>query len=247
MEIVDLNGLSIVFNDPHDIAAILEVVVMDVYNIRKLRRGDTVLDLGAGIGEFSILASRRIGNSGLVISVEPGPLDFDVLEKNISNNECKNIVSFNNAFSPSEREISLEFKGHFFTAKTISSSEIKRCLLENGRNRIDVIKMDIEGGEVSAIRDLKDYLHLVRAIMIELHGTKKEVDEMLEPLGFRFRRLKRYQYIISTLFFSLRHPIYSMNLWKILNSMEKGRYVKKIFKGLEITNSKELMVGVYER
>jgi FkbM family methyltransferase len=247
MDSVSIGKSTILYNDPHDIGAILEVFVMDVYRIRNLWRGDTVLDLGAGIGEFAISCSRTVGNSGLVISVEPNPQDFEALRKNISLNKCENVKVFNNAFSSSSEMLNLDFKGHSFVSRTISSKEIQRCLEENGRNRIDAIKIDIEGAEIDAISELKNFVANVRSIMIELHGTKEKVDRLLEPIGFRFRRLTRRRYIISTLFFALRHPVSAIKLWKMFNYTSENPGVMKIFSGIEITEGEKLMVGVYEK
>jgi predicted RNA methylase len=52
---------NIHYNDEHDIAALIENNILDVYQTSNIRRGDTVLDVGAGIGEFSVTASRLAG------------------------------------------------------------------------------------------------------------------------------------------------------------------------------------------
>ena len=64
---------NIYYNDEHDIAALIENNILDVYQTRNIRRGDTVLDVGAGIGEFSITASRLAGANGTVVAIEPSP------------------------------------------------------------------------------------------------------------------------------------------------------------------------------
>ena len=247
MDSVSIGKSSIFYNDPHDIGAILEVFVMDVYGIRNLRKGETILDLGAGIGEFAISCSKIVGNSGLIISVEPNPQDFKALGRNISLNQCENVKLFNNAFSSSTEIINLNFKGNSFVSRTISSKDIQRCLKENGRDRIDAIKIDIEGAEIDAISELKTFLADVRIIMIELHGTKENIDQLLEPVGFNFRRLTRRQYMASALVFAFRHPVSAIKLWRTFNSTSENPGVRKIFTGIEITHSDELMVGIYEK
>ena len=244
---VTLGGIKIFYNDPHDLVAIIENAVIDVYGFKYLKEGDSVLDLGAGIGEFTTLSSRIIGDSGLVISVEPNPRDYETLNRNLQTNDCKNVASYNNAFSYGKDLIPLEFKGHFFEAKPISLSEIKKCLTEHKKYKFDVIKMDIEGGEADALTLLRDYLAETRSIMIELHGTKVEVDKILLPLGFKFKRLKRSRYVAAAWVYFLRHPITALHLWILFNSTGENPGFKKLFGGIEIITSEELMVVRYEK
>ena len=44
-----INRFKINYNDSHDILAIIEVFVLDVYGIKNVHQGDTVVDIGAGI------------------------------------------------------------------------------------------------------------------------------------------------------------------------------------------------------
>lgn len=248
MDEITINGLSITYNDSQDLVAIIEVFVLDIYKIGKLRKGDLVLDLGAGIGDFALAASRAVGDSGMIVAVEPNPIDFGILIRNIKANRCHNIFAFNNAFSSLSRSvINLRFKDQYFTATTISANEILQFIKQKGKNHVDVIKMDIEGAEVDAIHSLRDFLSYVRAIMIELHGTKKEVDTLLKPFGFKFKKLNRRDYLTSALLFSIKHPFSILKLWRIFYTTDKYPGIKKMLKGIEITTNENLVVGMYEK
>ncbi|EQD34409.1 methyltransferase FkbM family, partial [mine drainage metagenome] len=126
--------ISIIYNDPHDMAAIIEVALLDVYGIKSLARGDAVLDLGAGVGEFSVFSSKRVGRSGLVISVEPSPQDYEALVRNVKDNGCSNVVTLRGAFSASRGKLDLRFKDHSFSAETVSLQEVKRQLQDCKRD-----------------------------------------------------------------------------------------------------------------
>lgn len=137
--------------------------------------------------------------------------------------------------------------GYSFSAQTISSPEIAMYLKKHGRDRFDTIKMDIEGAEVEALTALRGLVGKTKRILIEIHGTKNEVDDILEPLRFTFRRLKRSNYIGAALLYSFKHPIASVRQWKAFRSTGENPGVGKILQGIEITRSDELMVGVYVR
>ena len=53
---VQFKNYRIKYNDPHDIAAVIECYILDVYKSRNIRKGDTLIDIGAGVGEFAVLA-----------------------------------------------------------------------------------------------------------------------------------------------------------------------------------------------
>ena len=59
-----------------------------------LRRGDTYIDVGANVGIHTLLASRRVGESGHVYSFEPNPDNFRRLTEHLHINSIKNCVAF---------------------------------------------------------------------------------------------------------------------------------------------------------
>lgn len=58
---------------------------------KEIRVGDTVVDLGANIGYFTVLFSELVGGVGSVYAFEPDPENFTLLEKNVSENSCTNV------------------------------------------------------------------------------------------------------------------------------------------------------------
>ena len=56
-----------------------------------LNEGDVFVDIGANVGLFSLIASQKVGASGMVISFEPTPVTFERLQENINLNHLKNI------------------------------------------------------------------------------------------------------------------------------------------------------------
>ena len=242
-----IKGLRIHWNHPHDIAALLEVFVMDAYRIKNIKKGDVVLDLGAGIGEFSILARKLVGHEGLVISVEPNPEDFRTLRFNMGSNAFEDIITINKAFTEGNKEINLQFKGKFFSAIGFNLLELHEILKAHNKDKVDILKMDIEGAEIVALRNLESELNTIRLIMLELHDTQKKVEDILTPKGFRFHRLKRKEYILSTVIFALLHPLITWKLWKLFTLAGGNPGLIKIANGVDISNSLELKVGIYTR
>ena len=95
--------------------------MIDVYHVRNIKKGgDTVIDIGAGIGEFSVLASKLVGKNGKVISIEPSPEDFETLMVNLKTNMCHNVIPLNLAISDKPEKLKLEFKGKSFESNADS-------------------------------------------------------------------------------------------------------------------------------
>jgi 23S rRNA G2069 N7-methylase RlmK/C1962 C5-methylase RlmI len=64
-----------------------------------LNHGDTVVDVGANIGAFTMQAAKIVGPGGRVISIEPAPDSASRLEENISLNNLTNVETIRVAIS----------------------------------------------------------------------------------------------------------------------------------------------------
>jgi FkbM family methyltransferase len=128
---------------------------------RLLRSGQTFFDVGAHVGQYSLLASELVGSSGAVHSFEPDPQTFRWLTSNIRRNRLANVRA--NQLGLSSRREVLQF--YLSAIQDIGSNSLRRphnfsgnvvsvtCVsldeyLESARvPRIDLLKMDVEGGE----------------------------------------------------------------------------------------------------
>ena len=80
------NGLEIAYVSKPDVAFLFREVYEKQTYLQHgvtISPGDTVLDVGANIGIFAAFAAEKVGNSGLVIAVEPVPPTWEVLKYNV--------------------------------------------------------------------------------------------------------------------------------------------------------------------
>jgi len=128
-----------------------------------------VLDLGAGIGDYTLFSSIRVSKRGKVISVEADLQTFELLKKNVKENNLKNVIPLN-MFVSSEREHSIDF------------------IVEKLRLRkVDLIKMDIEGEEYNALKGaIKTIRKFKPKIIIEIHSKnlREKILEFLKNYGY---------------------------------------------------------------
>jgi FkbM family methyltransferase len=146
-----------------------------------LRPGDTFLDVGCHYGIFSIIASKLVGPTGRVVSVEPHGDSLQVFRENVSANNCKNIEILNVAFSDVTAPLAFTHEANFgvvapnadpnsaaHTVQGMAGDEAFRALPIPA-----AVKIDVEGHELAAMTGLKQTLTdaTCRRLALEIHPT----------------------------------------------------------------------------
>ena len=137
-----------------------------------IHEGNIGIDLGANIGYFTILMANLVGTSGKIISFEPEPHNFEILQKNIQQNHLENVIPEQSAVGDTDGKIKLylsntnsgwhkvfptQFIDYEVSEKNI---DVNICSLDKVffEKKIDFIKMDVEGYEWNAIKGGKHIL-----------------------------------------------------------------------------------------
>ena len=132
-----------------------------------IRPGMVIIDIGAHIGYYTRLFARLVGPTGKILAFEPEPDNFRLLQKNTSRFE--NIKLFNLAISDQNGKIS------FYKVKNstgchsvipqdqaeiinVNATTIDSFIAREKIKHIDIIKIDIEGGEAKALEGMKNLL-----------------------------------------------------------------------------------------
>lgn len=122
-----------------------------------IKSGDTVIDVGANIGAFSIPFAQHVGAQGRVIAIEPQPLVFHCLQQNGKMNACNNITYHQLGAGAFETILELDNpdyhqRGNFGAVSLTASGQgmkvyIKRLDDVLGSTTVHLIKIDVEGME----------------------------------------------------------------------------------------------------
>src|SRR5262249_57638786 len=72
-----------------------------------LQPGTVMVDIGANIGYYTLLAAARIGSTGKVIAFEPNVDNCTLLHKSLQANDFANVVLYNVAVAEAEGAVSL--------------------------------------------------------------------------------------------------------------------------------------------
>jgi FkbM family methyltransferase len=164
----------------------------------ELSEGDVFLDIGAFVGWHSIRAARIVGPSAHIISLEPDATNRRQLENNLALNNVTNCTLIPlAAWSKSGVDLG------WFTEKSPDCCRVEENRASTGiktitvddlaadlrLDRLNWIKMDIEGGEVEALKGAEKTLRKLRPLLfVEIHDTVEPVKELLNRFGYSIER-----------------------------------------------------------
>jgi FkbM family methyltransferase len=141
---------------------------------RYLKQGDTVVDVGANIGYFSLLCSSIVGKEGKVYSFEPHPRIYKYLVANISLNNMTNITTYNLAVGNETNEINLiqerNKDDRSYISKNISDMKVTMKRLDDMKinsTNVNLLKIDVEGFEKFVIEGASDILSKTQCVFFE--------------------------------------------------------------------------------
>lgn len=168
-----------------------------------IKPGFTCIDIGANLGYYSYFLVKLAGETGKVYAVEPIPLFADVWKKNMQNHKSANLTLFQCALGDSEKVVEMGMPSvdgvvHHGMTRVITDDETqfeKKFSVEmknpdqifSGIDKLDFVKVDVEGYESEVFKNMKDTLSKHKPlIQSELSG--KENRELcvftLKSLGY---------------------------------------------------------------
>lgn len=177
-----------------------EVALENLYFPRWLSLGENpvVVDVGAHIGIFSVLVASRI-KGGKVYSIEPSKDNFRLLLEQIKLNDV-NVTPFNLALSDKAGEMKLYGGSHSARGsllreegdshELVKTMTLKDFFNEQGIEKCDLLKVDIEGGEYPLLYSTPQRVFdKIDKIFLEIHEingeSRKALIVFLEKKGFK--------------------------------------------------------------
>jgi FkbM family methyltransferase len=183
-----IDGLAI-YLDPQDEVITQSILVYGEWEIgesaemrRLIRPGDTVVDVGANVGWYTLLASKRIGDSGRVIAFEPAPESRALLQRSIAANHLDNVTIEPKALSDKRGTLRLHIHKWNRGGNSVldgpdreQTVEVEALPLDeylaNRDGEIGLIKIDVEGAEGLVLAGMKNILRRrrVRTLVVEFN------------------------------------------------------------------------------
>ena len=204
------NGIKILIRvNSTDIMALTHVWLIEEYSKYdfKIEKTDTVIDVGAHIGLFSLHTSQ-ICKNGKIYAFEPMIENYDILKSNIQLNNFSNIKAENCAISNSSSKITIyqnnDESGHSKFIETnnpieVNSKSLNEIFNDEKIEKCDLLKLDCEGSEYEIIDSLEDKnFEKIEKMIIEYHLADSH-PELLNKLKNKLK-IKMYKISIEPLF-----------------------------------------------
>ena len=192
---------------------ICEIFLRKDYQFNYKKDNPVIIDCGANIG-MAVLYFKREYPHSKILAFEPNPVAFDILSKNVSANHLENVTCYNTGVAGNDGELNL-----YVESENDEGSLVGSLLAERGGKDIykvkveklskyifehapDLIKMDIEGGEIAVVEELAETkaLAIPREIIMEYHhkinGKKARLSDFLktfENFGFDYNLITEYK------------------------------------------------------
>lgn len=181
---------------------------------KELKEGMVCLDVGSNIGYYAILESRLVGIKGKVIALEPSPENFRYLKKNMKLQKFSNMEIHNVAcgdqngitqFSVSDKSnwsrvadenVSVGVQDQVTQIIEVQIKKIDSILKGKFLERVDLIRMDVEGYEYNVYKGMSETISKFKPIIIiEFHKYllgKEKSKEFLYELKDKGYEIKYY-------------------------------------------------------
>ncbi|MFL5382934.1 MAG: FkbM family methyltransferase [Longimicrobiaceae bacterium] len=182
---------------------------MDVHEaiLSPLREGDVFVDVGANVGYYTVLAAGKVGPTGTVVAFEATPGTARQLRTNLEANRLGNVEVVEAAVHDGSRErLTIGVSAGVYGMASVengggpgvASWEVPAVTLAEACARfprIRMVKMDIEGAELAALRGAEPILERVENLVVECNQGSGAIAALLEKNGFEVRPLRFGPYV----------------------------------------------------
>jgi FkbM family methyltransferase len=185
---VKLNGKELTFDLPTEAD---QSVFDEIYRDKEyrgvegiLQNAKVILDLGAHIGLFSVYASVLAAEGAKIYAFEPDERNFLIMKEHLKMNGVRNVQVKNVAVGAEsgERELYLSEDSHNHSfigvgeGKKVRAASLPDILRKNRLEKVDLVKMDIEGAEFEVMEALTgEDFSKIKSFYIEYHELTGEM------------------------------------------------------------------------
>lgn len=176
--------------------------------------GDVFCDIGANIGFFSLIAARKVGPQGCVYAFEPVPANASAIVRSARVNHFHNVTVFAEAIGGATGRAELLLARHIGGAMLASAGAppdmrgrievdvvtLDEAIVRRGLRPPSLIKIDVEGAEIDALRGMAEILRVHRPTVIyeiddatrdRLNRKARAIEALLTAAGYSLSPLPK--------------------------------------------------------
>ena len=210
---------------------------------KMIKKGDIVLDIGANIGYYTLIFAKIVGKEGKIYAFEPDLDNLAILKKNVKINGYKNIKIINKVVSNKTGRAKLYLNKYntgdhriFNSSDNRNSVEIETIRLDDyfkhhlpHDEKINFIKMDIQGAEIAAIQGMPLLLKNTSKLQMVL-------EFFITGLKFYGFDIEKFINLLLKYDFEIYHINEKKNKIEPINISELNKLEEYAFKRFNFTN-----------
>jgi FkbM family methyltransferase len=167
----------------------------------KLENGDTVIDIGAGVGTEVCYFTDQIGTNGNLYNLEASPSSYKTLKTLTEKNRLKNCHNFNLAISNSQEPIWME-EGDNYVVNTVNkeakgvliqATTLDQFIVKNSISSIKLLKVNIEGAEFDMIDGMTEAINIIENVAISCHDFLFNKDPLIRDKVVSFLTANQFE------------------------------------------------------
>jgi FkbM family methyltransferase len=194
---------------------------------RLVRRGDTVIDVGANLGLVTMVLSSMVGPTGIVHAFEPIPQMQELIDRSLARNQTTNVRLHRCALGSAPDLLTLSVpKGHAGSASFVAERQhadsdrvevpvrtLSEVLAEEAVGHVRLVKIDVEGFEPEVLAGAETHFaqYPPDAILFELNDLAADVAShptigLLDKLGYGFFSIPKTLFRVRVARFDAANP-----------------------------------------
>jgi FkbM family methyltransferase len=184
----------------------------DLLQLFRPIKGDTVVDLGAYLGRYTLTSSNLVGENGKVIAIEGDPSHYEMLKKNLKLNKVSNVTAISCMVGSKDMRLIVGSEDNYLIVSAkdthnnyqeysykefdetgrakigntiVNLNTLDNLLIkEHGISEVNWMKIDVEGAELEVLKGAHNILSNSKRIklLIEIHDVNKLYKPIVEIL-----------------------------------------------------------------
>lgn len=197
---VNVGGVRYILEDYENLV-VLPFYGCWMWDYLKPQNGEFFLDVGAHVGKYALQVAKIVGEDGAVVAIESDSENYAILKRNIKANRVRNVVAVNMAawhcdttlrFFLFRSSLGKSVKIDFGLGSTeVEARALDNVLREMNVDRVDWIKINVEGAELETLKGLENTLKNFHPNVIAEVGDDcaEEVAAFMSEMGYVMRKI----------------------------------------------------------
>lgn len=170
------------------------------------KRGDVIVDVGAGIGTETLFFNEKVENEGKIYSIEASKASHQKLEELCSKNNIENSENLHLAITNQNQKVWME-ESDSYQVDAVNKSNmgievdgitLDHLVKKNNIKQIDFLKANIEGSELPMIDGMQEAIKITKHIAVSCHDFLFDDNRQIKHKMTQFLKANNFDVFFNT-------------------------------------------------